>query len=73
MPQTNCIQCEKSKESVIVMSVWMTVLSKYWIQPMVPFSFHHEEKKKYVFVEKVEALFCYIKSFDNILEIMYNL
>jgi len=69
--QTNSIQREKSTESVIVMSVWMTVLSKYWIQPIVHFCFHHEKKK--VFVEKVEALFCYIKSFDSISEIMYNL
>lgn len=72
MPQTNSIRCEKSKESVIVMSIWMTVLSKYWIQPMVHFCFYHEKKKKKVFGEKVEALFCYIKSFDNISETMYN-
>lgn len=40
---------------------------------MVHFCFHHaKKKKKKLFVEKDEALFCYIKSFDNISEIMYN-
>lgn len=55
------------------MSVWMTALSKYWIHPIVHFCFHHKKKKKKVFVEKVEALFCHTKSFDNISEIIYNL
>lgn len=71
MPQTNSIQCEKSKEKCH--SDEGLYDSSVKILGAAGATFLFPSRKKKVLSEKVKALFSYTKSSDNISEILYNL